>query len=212
MKRLNPLIVLALIASLILAACTPIESTGDTATDDVASDAMTDTAAMEGGDLGVIEIAEGDPIRLAYMLILSGPVAFLGEDSVGGVEIAVADRGELLGHEIELVAEDSQCSAEGGQTAAQAVAADADSIVGVIGTNCSSAATAALPIISEAGLTMISSSATAPALTNADETYLPGLLPHGPQRPLPGSPGRGICLQRAGCAHDGDRPRRQPLR
>ena len=118
MKRLNPLILLVLIASLILAACTPIESTGDAPADDTASETMTDTAEMDdeataSGDLGVVEIAAGEPIRIAYMLILSGPVVFLGEDSVGGVEIAVADRGELLGREIELVPEDSQCSAEG---------------------------------------------------------------------------------------------------
>jgi branched-chain amino acid transport system substrate-binding protein len=78
-----------------------------------------------------------------------------------------------VGHEIELVGEDSGCSAEGGQTAAQAVAADA-TIVGVIGTNCSSAATSALPVISEAGLVMISPSNTAPALTDAEQTWQPG--------------------------------------
>ncbi len=182
MKRLNPFILLAVIASLILAACTPIEPTGDTATDEMASEAMTDTtemtdtAAMEGGDLGVVEIASGEPIPIAYMLTVSGATAFLGEDSRGAIEIAIADRGgELLGREIELVGEDSLCSAEGGQTAAQAVAADPQ-IIGVIGTNCSSANTAALPILSTAGLTMISPSATSPALTDPNGTYLPGFF------------------------------------
>ena len=119
--------------------------------------------------LGCVEVDAGDPIVIAYMLPTSGPVAFLGEDQRGGVEIAIDDRGgELLGHEIELTGEDSLCSAEGGQAAAQKVAAD-DSVAGIIGTACSSAGTAALPIISEAGLSMISSSNTAPTLTDDDQ-------------------------------------------
>ncbi len=123
--------------------------------------------------IGCVEVAPDEPIRIAYMLTTSGATAFLGEDSIGGIEIAVSDRGEIKGHTIELVGEDSGCSAEGGQTAAQAVASDT-TIVGVIGTNCSSAATAAIQTISEAGLSMISPSNTAPALTDADGTWQPG--------------------------------------
>ena len=120
-------------------------------------------------ELGCVEIDAGDPINIAYMFPTSGPVAFLGEDQKGGVEIAIDDRGGMLiGHEIELTGEDSLCSAEGGQAAAQKVASDT-SVTGIIGTACSSAATAALPIISEAGLSMISSSNTAPTLTDADQ-------------------------------------------
>ncbi|MEM6527780.1 MAG: branched-chain amino acid ABC transporter substrate-binding protein [Chloroflexota bacterium] len=127
--------------------------------------------------IGCVEIEAGDPVVIGYMLTVSGPTAFLGEDSVGGIELAVMDRGEFLGTEIEIVGEDSLCSAEGGQTAAQRIASD-DEIAGVVGTNCSSAATAALPIISEAGLVMISPSATSPTLSDADMdaggVYLPG--------------------------------------
>lgn len=132
-------------------------------------------AAPECSDpIGCVEIAPDQPIRLGYMLTISGGTAFLGEDSQGGIEIAIDDRGnELLGHPLELVGEDSGCSAEGGQTAAQAIASDT-TIVGVIGTNCSGAATSALPIISEAGLVMISPSNTAPALTDPEQTWEPG--------------------------------------
>jgi len=123
--------------------------------------------------IGCVEVAPDEPIRIAYMLTTSGATAFLGEDSIGGIEIAISERGEVKGHSVELVGEDSGCSAEGGQTAAQAVASDT-TIVGVIGTNCSSAATAAIQTISEAGLSMISPSNTAPALTDADGTWQPG--------------------------------------
>lgn len=118
--------------------------------------------------IGCVEIAPDEPITIGYMLTISGATAFLGEDSVGGIQIAIAQRdGMLLDHEIELVGEDSLCSAEGGQTAAQNLAAN-DRILGIIGSSCSSEAAAGLPIISAAGMLMISPSNTAPRLTNAD--------------------------------------------
>ena len=124
-------------------------------------------------EIGCVEVASGDSIHLAYMLTVSGATAFLGEDSLGGIQVALANRGQVLGHDVELTGEDSGCSAEGGQTAATAVTAD-DSVVAIIGTNCSGAATAGLPTVSEAGLLMCSPSNTAPALTDPDQTWLPG--------------------------------------
>lgn len=119
-------------------------------------------------NLGCIEIAPGDPIVLGAMLTHSGANAFFGEDSQGGIELAIIARGgELLGREIVLVVEDELCTSEGGQAAAQRLAAD-PTIVGIIGPSCSSAAQGALPIISEAGMSTISPSNTSPALTNTD--------------------------------------------
>lgn len=124
--------------------------------------------------IGCVDIAPDEPVHIAYMLTISGATAFLGQDSQGGIEIAIDDRGgELLGHPISLTGEDSLCSAEGGQTAATKVAAD-PTVLGVIGTNCSSAATAAMPTISSAGLVMLSPSNTAPALTIEGETWQAG--------------------------------------
>ncbi len=102
------------------------------------------------------------------MLATSGAVAFLGEDSLGGVELALATRdNHLLGREIELIGEDSLCTPEGGQTAAENLVAD-DQVLGVNGTSCSSVAVAALPIVSRAGFVMISPSNTTPGLTEED--------------------------------------------
>lgn len=136
------------------------------------------TAQTECTDpIGCVEIGPDEPITIAYMLTVSGATSFLGEDSLGGVELAIlAHDGELLGHEIELVGEDSGCSAEGGQTAAQRIASD-EAIIGIIGTNCSSASFAALPIISSAGMVLISPSATNPGLTALPDdggVYEPG--------------------------------------
>lgn len=145
------------------AAAAPEEpSDGDDAAEDDAAGEEPDT-----GDLGQVVVPEGEPIRLASLFVMTGPNGVLGEDSRDGVEIAIEDFGDILGREVELVAEDTQCTPEGGQVAATKVAAD-PTIVGVVGTTCSSAAEAAIPIITEAGLVMISPSNTAPGLTAPD--------------------------------------------
>ena len=118
--------------------------------------------------LGCVEVGSDDPIVVGAMLVMSGAINYLGEDTLGGVELALLDRDyTLLNHEIELVVEDSLCTAEGGQVAAQRLAAD-PTVVGAIGTNCSSAAQGAIPIISESGMVMIAPSNTSPSLTNPD--------------------------------------------
>jgi branched-chain amino acid transport system substrate-binding protein len=115
--------------------------------------------------IGCVEVAPGDPIRLASALVVTGPNESLGLDSQYGVEIAIKDRGEIMGHTVELQAEDDGCSAEGGQTAGQKIVSD-PSIVGVVGTSCSGAGVPASQIICDAGIVMVSPSNTAPVLTD----------------------------------------------
>ena len=118
--------------------------------------------------IGCVVIGPDDPVTIGYMLATSGAVAFLGEDSLGGIELALLAReSKLLGREIELLGEDSLCTPEGGQTAAENLVSDGQ-VLAIIGTSCSSAAVAALPIISRAGYVMISPSNTTPGLTEAD--------------------------------------------
>jgi branched-chain amino acid transport system substrate-binding protein len=131
-----------------------------------------------GGELGTVEIAEGEPIKIASLQTISAATASLGEDQVRALEIAIEDKGEIMGHEIELQSEDEGCTAEGGTTAAQRVVADPQ-LVGIIGTSCSGAAVPASEIMSEAGLLMISGSNTSPSLTSdlegtEGEAYQPG--------------------------------------
>lgn len=159
---------------LVLSACN-LGSSEPTATEATVAALPSATPDACGGDaIGCVDIAPGEPIHLAYMLALSGDLAFLGEDSLGGIEIAVDDAGgTLLGHPILLTGEDSVCSSEGGMAAALNVTAD-PSILGVIGTNCMSAMSAALDTISGAGLSIISPSITAPGLTLEDLVWKPG--------------------------------------
>ncbi|MEW6716218.1 MAG: branched-chain amino acid ABC transporter substrate-binding protein [Chloroflexota bacterium] len=146
-KRLFVLLSLLVIASMVLAACgkAPYECT----------DA-----------LGCVDVAPGEPIHIAYALVISGADETLGIDSRNGIEIAIDEKGQVLGHDILLTGEDDGCSAEGGQASGTKLAAD-PSIVAVIGTSCSSAARVAVPLLSQAGFVIISPSNTAIDLTLA---------------------------------------------
>lgn len=115
--------------------------------------------------LGCVEVGPDDPIKIASILVITGPNEQLGLDSQYGVEIAIEDKGEVLGHSVTLQTEDDGCSAEGGQAATQKVISDPD-IVGIIGTSCSGAGVPAAKIASEAGYVIISPSNTSPSLTD----------------------------------------------
>jgi len=123
---------------------------------------------------GCVTIAPEDPVRIGYALVISGPNESLGMACVHGIEIAVNERGKLLDHPIEIVGEDSLCSAEGGQTAVTKLVSD-PSLLGIVGPNCSSAGVPASKIAADANVVMVSPSNTAPSLTHPDshqKTYL----------------------------------------
>ena len=137
------------------------------------------TEEFEAGDLGAVEVAGGEEIQIRSLNAITGDVAFLGIPNQRGVELAIADYGPIAGRSVSLgTGLDDLCSPDGGQASAQAIVAD-PSVVGVIGTSCSGAAVAASPLISAAGLVMISPSNTSPALTSdlagtAGTAYQPG--------------------------------------
>src|ERR671914_602831 len=134
---------------------------------EAAADGDPETVCAED-EFGCVEVAEGDPVRIASALSISGDTAFLGNDSNYGIEIAIEDRGQVMGRDVELVKEDAGCGdAATGQTAAQAIVAD-PSIVAVIGTTCSRTAVPAMPVLEGEGLVMISPSNTAPSLTDPE--------------------------------------------
>ena len=165
-RRAFPLLIVLLAAfSLLAANCgNDDDGTGDR------GDALGD------GSLGIVTVSEGESIQIRSLNVISGPVAFLGLPNLRGIEFAIADYGDINGFSIALGTPlDGLCSSEGGQAAAQTVVAD-EQVVGVVGTACSGAAVAAAPLITEAGMAIISPSATSPALTsdfkgNAGENY-----------------------------------------
>lgn len=123
-------------------------------------------AAPPKDPLGVVTVKKGQPIHIAYWMVVAGPDASLGEDTKRGVEIAMADKGgKLLGHPIKLTGQDTGCGPEGGQAAATKLASD-PTVVAAVGSNCSSAARPGVPILWKAGISTVSPSNTAPYLTD----------------------------------------------
>ena len=133
---------------------------------------------MVGSLLGTVVVGPGEDIQIRSAFVLSS-IGDLGSSTQRAVALAVADYGPIKGHEVTMGAGlDSLCTPEGGAAAAQTVIGDRR-VVGVIGTSCSAAAVKASPILSEAGLVLISPSNTAPSLTsdlrgNAGADHYPG--------------------------------------
>lgn len=124
--------------------------------------------------LGCISVTSNENIKIGALLTLTTPDAPYGIDALRGVEIAVADKGKLAGHGIDLVKADDLCSEQGGADGANKLAAD-PKIVGVIGATCSGAALMASRILSGVGTVLISPSSTAPSLTDPS-THEAGFL------------------------------------
>lgn len=121
-------IAVLMIAAFVLAACpaaTPAPATGG---DTAATEATTGDTASTGGDtastggdtaascectdpVGCVTVGADDPVRVGWMMVVSGADATLGLDFKYGVEIAADDRGTIADHAIELVGEDDLCSA-----------------------------------------------------------------------------------------------------
>ncbi len=173
-KRVYSIVSLLIVAGMLLAACAtattqpPVTTQAPAVTQPPAAFTCTDK-------IGCVTIGPNDPIHIAYLLVVAGPNAALGTDSRNGVEIAIDDAGgKILNHTIKFDGQDGGCTADGGQAAGTALAAD-PTIVAVIGTSCSSEARAAEPLLSAAGFVTISSSNTAPDLTDpTSPNHYPG--------------------------------------
>ena len=115
-------------------------------------------------DSKTVKIKSGQPIEIRVLLSHTEEPA-PSSDIQTTMEIAIKDFGPINGHQVSIETLDEMCSGEGGRAAAEAVVADAQ-VVGVIGTLCSAAAVEASPIISKAGLSMVSPANTSPVLTS----------------------------------------------
>ena len=124
------------------------------------------TEHLGDGSLGMVRVAPGDAIQIRSLNAISEEVADFGLPLQRGAELGVADYGTVHGFEVDLGSRfDGQCTNFGGVSAGQAIARD-ETVIGVIGTSCSGAAAGAAPLITGAGMVMISPGNTSPALTS----------------------------------------------
>ncbi|MHC1702160.1 MAG: branched-chain amino acid ABC transporter substrate-binding protein [Humidesulfovibrio sp.] len=149
MKRAAlPVLLSAFITALLLASsCAP------------APEPCTDT-------LGCVDIGPDEALKIGVIQALTGKVATLGQEQVRGLELALDRRGgKVLGHAVQLLAQDTGCNPEGGANAALKVVAD-PKVLAIFGTTCSGDAATAAEVMSRAGLSMISGNNSAPFLTS----------------------------------------------
>jgi branched-chain amino acid transport system substrate-binding protein len=134
-------------------------------------------------EFGCVTVGAQDPINVGALLTITGATATLGQPTLNGISLGIdyldgkfdGVVGKLLDHNVKVTVGDEtdptsgQCGKAGGQTAATKLAAD-PTIVGVIGTNCSSSALGvADTILGDKGIILVSPSNTSTRLTSESE-------------------------------------------
>lgn len=127
-------------------------------------------ALVAGVVAGVLAGASGTAfaqnIRIGLSTPATGPAATASEWERWGVELAVEDinaAGGLLGRKVELVTVDNRCSPSEGVNATNKLIQD--KVVAIIGAHCSSAHLAAMPLVKDAKIPMITGIASSPKIT-----------------------------------------------
>jgi branched-chain amino acid transport system substrate-binding protein len=111
--------------------------------------------------------AAGDPLKVAILAPLSGPVPTFGASTRDGALMAIDEwneRGGVLGRQVQAIVEDSQCTPGPAVNAANKVI-DSDGVRFIIGEVCSSASIPVSEITEQRGILQIS-----PTSTNTDVT------------------------------------------
>jgi len=114
---------------------------------------------------GCAEFRKGEKIKLGYVGPTTGDYSAFGTDIARGAELALGAQPTVKGFEIELLIEDTQGTPEQGAAVANKFAAD-PKVVAVDGHTFSGSTEVAIPIYGDAGIVMMSPSATNPTLTD----------------------------------------------
>lgn len=119
---------------------------------------------------GYVVVGPDEPIRLGASAALTGPIPEYGLDIAQGYQVAIADLNEaggFEGHEFEIDIQDGACDGDAATVVANGFAAD-PTILAVAGGTCSGETFGLQPILAEAMIPHVSSSATNPAVTTED--------------------------------------------
>ena len=119
------------------------------------------------------EMAEAakPPFRIGVMESLTGPGETYGNVAVQAKQMAVEEinaAGGINGRMIELIVEDSKCSAQDAITAYNKLT-DVDGVKIILGTSCSGAMLGAAPLAEADGVILFSGLATNPDIANAGD-------------------------------------------
>ena len=118
-----------------------------------------------------MEEAAKPPFRIGVMESLTGPGETYGNVAVQAKQMAVEEinaAGGINGRMIELIVEDSKCSAQDAITAYNKLT-DVDGVKIILGTSCSGAMLGAAPLAEADGVILFSGLATNPDIANAGD-------------------------------------------
>lgn len=104
-----------------------------------------------------------DTVKIGYVGPTTGDYSQFGIDISRGTDLALQKNPDVEGWDIELVVEDTQGTPEQGAAVANKLSAD-EQVVGVVGHTFSGSTEVAIPIYDDAGIVMVSPSATNPTL------------------------------------------------
>ena len=114
---------------------------------------------------------EGEPFRIGVMESLTGPGETYGKVAVDAKQLAVEeinDAGGIDGRMLQLVVEDSKCSAQDAITAYNKLT-DVNGVKIILGTSCSGAMLGAAPLAESDGVVLFSGLATNPDIAEAGD-------------------------------------------
>lgn len=110
--------------------------------------------------------AEAEPIKIGLSSAFTGPFASVGEGFEWGVTMAIEDLGnEIAGRPVELYTADNKCNPSDAVTAVRHLI-DEEEVDAIIGSSCSGATLAALPIIQESEIVQLSVTSSNPDIYN----------------------------------------------
>ena len=115
--------------------------------------------------------AQDEPFKIGVMESVTGPGETYGNVAVRSKQMAVDEineAGGIDGRLIELIVEDSKCSAQDAITAYRKLT-DVDEVKIILGTSCSGAMLGAAPLAEEDGVVLFSGLATNPDIADAGD-------------------------------------------
>lgn len=119
--------------------------------------ATTTTTTTDASDM--VMVLPGEPIEVRALQASTGPASLLGIDQSRGIQLGLNDFGDVFGHTVNVEPVEDLCDPDSGAAAAEEILRE-PKVVAVIGSTCSDTAVSALPLLSSAGLVVISGSNT----------------------------------------------------
>ncbi|HKZ44701.1 MAG TPA: branched-chain amino acid ABC transporter substrate-binding protein [Anaerolineales bacterium] len=142
-KKVLLVFTVLMLATLVLSACGPKA-----------------TEAPTAGEWGAMTFAPGTEVKIGVSSALAGGYAVYGQDMLNGVELAIADFGDLLGWTVIPEGGDDGCEGAPAVTVAERFVAD-PALLAVVGPMCSGSAVPASAIYDEHHVVWVSPSVTA---------------------------------------------------